>query len=160
MKNVGRHTIFVTMALAFMWIILMESVTWQNAAVGMFVGMSSMHLMGKFFNFAELDDVNFFKLAFFPLWLVGRIYKDAFFLVRIIFSSNRWGFKTFKQNLTSESLRTILADSITLTHGAVYITREDDEITLLCLGEVSDVHFSGTEACLRSIEHVLQKAEK
>jgi len=155
----GRHTIFVMLALTGVWIILMEYLSWQNIAVGMFVSMLCMHFIGKFLRFNEIENVNFYRLATYPLWLVMRIYMDAFFMVRMIFSNPKCGVATEKVNIDNESLRIILADSITLTPGSVYIGMEDDQITLLCIGNREYEGFPVTMHSLRTVENVLLKTQ-
>ena len=156
----GRHTIFVMIALTFIWIILMEHVSWQNAAVGMFMSMLCMHFIGKFLNFEEIRNVNFYKLATYPIWLVGRIYMDAFYLIKMILTDSKWDIIKHRLRLDNESLRIMLADSITLTPGSVYIEREGDYITLLCIGDRKKTGFPTAEEDLRSIERMLFKSQK
>ena len=156
----GKHTIFVMITLTFVWIVLMEQVSWQNIAIGMFMSMLCTHLVGKFLNFEEIRNVNFFKLATYPLWLVGRIYLDAIFLVRMILSNAKWGIATYKLELENESLRITLADSITLTPGSIYLGREENEITLLCIGSKKTQGYPTAEDDLRSIETRLLKSQK
>jgi len=156
----GRHTIFVMIALTFVWIILMERVSWQNIAIGMFMSMLCTHLIGKFLNFEEIRNVNFYKLAAYPLWLVGRIYMDALFLVKMILSDAKWGIVNFDLGLKNDSLRIMLADSITLTPGSIYLGREGKQITLLCIGSRKKKGYPTAEDDLRSIEKILERSQK
>jgi len=155
----GRHTIFVMLALTGVWIILMEYLSWQNVAIGMFVSMLCMHFIGKFLNFNEIENVNFYKLSIYPIWLVIRIYMDAIFMVKMIFSNPKCGIATEKVQLENESLRIILADSITLTPGSIYLGMEDGEITLLCIGSRKLKGFPMTMHSLRAVENILIKAQ-
>jgi len=156
----GRHTIFVTLALTFIWVILMEQISWPNVAVGMFISMLCMHFMGKFLNFEEIRDVNFYKLATYPLWLIGRIYTDAIFMIKMILTDAKWGISTHKLELDNEALRNILADSITLTPGSVFLSREGEDITLLCIGERKKPGYPTADDDLKSIQRMLKKAQK
>ena len=155
----GKHTFFVMVALTFVWIILMEQISWQNAAVGMFMSMVCMHLVGKFLNFEEIHNVNFYKLITYPLWLVGRIYMDALYLIKMILTDSKWGIISRELTLSNESLRIMLADSITLTPGSVYIEREGADITLLCIESSKKEGFPTAEDDLRSIERRLMKSQ-
>ena len=155
----GRHTIFVNVALTFVWIILMESFSWQNVAIGLFMSMLSMHFMGKFFDFEEIRTINFYKLAIFPMWLVGRIYMDAFFLVKHVFSNPKWGIITHDLDLTNNNLRVILCDSITLTPGSVYLRRVENKITLLCIGNSELPGYPASIESLKRIERALVKSD-
>ena len=155
----GRHTIFVMIALTGVWIILMEYISWQNIAVGMFVSMLCMHFLGRFFKFNEIEDVSFYKLAIYPLWLVKRIYQDAFFMVRMIFSNPKCGVDKGKIHLEDEALRVILADSITLTPGSIYLGIENDELQLLCIGSREHEGFPVAMDSLLAIENILLKLQ-
>ena len=137
----------------------MEQVSWQNAAIGMFMSMVCMHLVGKFLNFEEIRNVNFYKLITYPLWLVGRIYLDALYLVKMIVTNSKWGIITKELTLENESLRIMLADSITLTPGSVYIERDGEIITLLCIESKKKQGFPTAEDDLRSIENRLMRAQ-
>jgi multisubunit Na+/H+ antiporter MnhE subunit len=158
--EMGRHTIFVTITLAFVWCILMEGFSWQNAAIGLFVSMLSLHFVGKFFRFEEIQSVAWRKLVGYPFWLVARIYVDAFFLMKLILSDAKWGIMTHELELENESLRTMLADSITLTPGSVYLEREGKTIELLCIGSRKKEGYPASVDDLRSIEKMLMKSQK
>ena len=156
----GKHTIFVMMALTCVWVILMEQVSWQNVAVGMFMSMLCLHFIGKFLNFEEIRNVNFYKLAIYPLWLLGRIYIDAFYLIKMILTDAKWGITTHRLGLDNEALCNILADSITLTPGSVLLEREGEHIALLCIGDRNKPGYSTAEYGLRSIEKMLLKTQR
>jgi len=156
---VGKHTIFVALALTFVWLILMESFSWQNIAIGLIMSLISMHFMGKFFDFDEINSVAFFKLIPYPFWLIYRMYYDAFFLIKMILTDSKWGFMTTNLSVKSEVLRILMADSITLTPGSVYMTRENDEITLLCIGSKKFEGYPASVNGLGSIQKMLSRAE-
>ena len=155
----GKHTIFVTLALTFMWIILMEQISWPNVAIGMFISMLCMHFMGKFLNFEEVRNVNFYKLATYPVWLIWRIYTDALYMIKMILTNSKWGVSTYELELTNEALRNILADSITLTPGSVFLEREGENITLLCIGDANMDGYPTAEDDLISIQRMLIKSQ-
>jgi len=158
--TMGKHTIFATLALTFVWVILMERFSWQNVATGMFMSMLSMHFMGKFFGFEEIKNVNFYKLAIYPFWLVCRIYMDAFFLTKLILSDAKWGIMKEQIQLENDALCLMLADSITLTPGSVYLDRNGKEITLLCIGSKKNPGYPASVEGLRSIERMLLRSQK
>ncbi|MCL2386231.1 MAG: Na+/H+ antiporter subunit E [Defluviitaleaceae bacterium] len=156
----GRHTIFVVFALTLVWCILMEGVSWQNVAVGLFMSMLSLHFVGKFFHFDEIKDVEFSKLIGYPFWLLARIYVDAFLLMKLILSDAKWEIVEEELEVENEALRIILADSITLTPGSVYVERHGNKITLLCIGNRKKKGYPASVDDLRSIERMLIKSQK
>ena len=128
----SKRSIFAILALAFSWIILMEDVSWRNVAIGMFVGTLSLQIMDMFFGFDEIKSINFFKLALYPFWLIGRVYIGAFSMIKLILTDAKWGIVKVRLELDDEVLRTILAESITLTPGTVYLGHKGKEIIILC----------------------------
>jgi len=154
----GRHTIFVMLALTAMWVILVEDLSWQTVAIGMFVSMLAMHYMGKYLKHDEIENVNFYKLATYPFWLIAKIYMDAFYLIRMIFSDTKCGVS--KEHLVpeNETLRMILLDSVTLTPGTVVVDIEEDEIILLSIEDRKVEGYPFARKGLREIENVLREA--
>jgi multicomponent Na+:H+ antiporter subunit E len=155
----GRHTFFVTVALTGVWCILMEEISWQNIAVGLFMSLLSLHFVGRFFHFDEIKRVAFLKLAIYPFWLLARIYVDAVFLMKLIVSDAKWGVMEHELTLENDSLRIMLADSITLTPGSVYLERKGNTITLLCIGSREKEGYPASVDDLRSIERMLKRSE-
>jgi len=116
-----------------------------------------MYFVAKFFSFNTMERVNFYKLAFFPFWLIVRIYYDAVFMVKMILTDSKCGIETEKLYIANESLRIVLEDSITLTPGSIFMGIEGDDITLLCIGSKKHEGFPVTKKGLRAIERILLK---
>lgn len=157
----GKHTIFTTMALTFVWIILMEGFSWQNFAVGLLVANLSNHFMGKFFNFEEVKNVNFYKLVTYPMWLICRMYADAIKLTYLVLTnSSKWGILKYKLSLQNEALRIIAADSVTLTPGSVCLERNEENMILLSIDSKNAKGFPSSAKDLISIEKRLLRSEQ
>lgn len=156
----GRHAIFVVLALTLVWVVLMERLSWQTAATGMFVSMICVSLSDKFLPFKEITDVNFLKLVTFPFFLIGQIYMAGFHVIGLILTDAKFGIIEVKTNIKSESLGIMLADSITLTPGSVMLKLEDGIITLVCIGRKHASGFPDTVEELRRLEDKLIKAQK
>lgn len=156
----GKHTIFVILALTLIWTILMEEFSWQNAAIGMFMSMLCLHMIGKFLPFKEIENVDFYSLILYPFWLISQIYRDAFFMIKRICTGAKWGIITDQLELENEVLRIILADSITLIPGSIFVDIEDDEITILTMCDKNAPDLSGGIEGMRIVEQVLIKAQK
>jgi len=61
--------------------------------------------------------------------------------------------------LESGALRTILANSITLTPGSVCLERKGKSLSLLCIDRANADGFPAAMADLRNIERMLLKAD-
>jgi len=156
----ARSTIFVIAALTLVWVLLVEQLTVQSIITGVIIGVMCVYVVKKFLKFQEIDHVNFYKLAFYPFWLIGRIFMDAVFVMKMIFSNAKWGVTVEKLNLDNEVLRIMLAEAITLTPGSIFLNLKDKDLTLLCLGDRKHEGYPAIVETLRRIEKILLKAQK
>ena len=161
----NKRTIFLTIALTCVWITLTENFSWQNVAIGVILSILTSYFTSAFLPNAErnsekLKRVKFHRLAIYPFWLIGKVYRDGFGLIKmIIFSNPKCGIVKEQLELDNEVLCAILAESITLTPGTICLELEGKEITLLCMGDEKSLGFPESVNGLRSIERMLQKAE-
>ena len=155
----GKRTILVTLALAVVWMLLSEEISWQTAAIGMFASLLGMHFVSKFLHNDEVEKVKFRKLLMYPFWLIGQIYISAFFVMKMIVINSKWGMHTERLDVDSDALRLFLADSLTLTPGSVYCDLNDKEITILCIEDSSKQGYPTVTQSLKAIEKNLLKAQ-
>ena len=158
----GKHTIFVLSALTLVWIVLMEGFSWQNMAVGMVVSLGCMHFYVRFLPFKEIENVNFFKLATFPFYLVGQLYVSGIYVLKAIFTGAEARIITLRTNIENESLRVMLADCITLTPGSTLLELKGRDLTVLWLKSegMSDETEIVDELLKGQLERKLRRAEK
>ncbi|MCL2397388.1 MAG: Na+/H+ antiporter subunit E [Defluviitaleaceae bacterium] len=160
-----KRIIFLTTALTIVWVILMESFSWQNIAIGVILGIiisrfSSKYLPNTKERAEDIERIKFYKLITYPFWLIGKAFKDAFFIMRLIVTDGaKCNIVKEQLGLDNEVLRTILADSVTLTPGTICLELNDKEITILYMSDGKTSGLSGVNENLRSIEKKLQKAE-
>lgn len=160
--GVGRHTFFALMSLTVVWVILMEELSWQSVAIGMFASMASMHFGRKFLPFKEITNINFVKLITYPFFLLGQIYKAGFSMMLLVLKGFRVGIVTVKTDIEDETLRIILADSITLVPGSILLELQDDDITILWITSKDNPMSSvddNSEAIKGKLERRLIKAQ-
>lgn len=160
----SKRIIFITTASACIWIILMESFSLSNIIIGIILGMLVSRFMNIFLpgskeRSEEFKHIKFHKLVTYPFWLIGKVYQDAFGLVKMIFFGGKYGIIKEQLKLDNEILRSILSDSITLTPGTICLDQKGEEITLLCMGNENTGGYPDSVGSLRSIERMLQKAE-
>ena len=127
----GKHTFYVILTLAVVWIIMMENISWQTIGTGLLVVIVVMHFERKFLPYEEIKDVNFFKLATYPFFLIGQIYLSGWQVIKMVVTGCRIDVVTVKTPLKSDTLRFILGDSITLIPGSVLLEIEGDQLTVL-----------------------------
>ena len=158
----GRHTFFVMLVLTGVWILLMEEISWRSIAIGMLITMACMHFASLFLPYEEIKNVNFFKLASFPFFLIGQIYAAGIFMIGVIIKGSIVDIVSLKTKLSNEHLRIMLADSITLTPGSILLELDGDIITLLWIRyKDAPGDAESADIMLKSkIEEQLLKAEK
>jgi multisubunit Na+/H+ antiporter MnhE subunit len=127
----GKHTFYVILTLGVVWIILMENISWRTIGTGLLVVIVVMHLERKFLPYEEIRDVNFFKLATYPFFLIGQIYVSGWEVIKMMLTGCRIDVVNVKTPLKSDTLRFILGDSITLIPGSVLLEIEEDRLTVL-----------------------------
>jgi multicomponent Na+:H+ antiporter subunit E len=154
--------IFALTALVFVWIILTESLSPVNILWGVGIGCLVLLFTAKFLPVKEMADVKFRKLVLFPLYLIGQIYIAGFHVIQIMLSKHEVGIVAVKTELKSETLKTILGDSVTLTPGSILLETIGDEMTLVWLRSKktpSDPEIAG-ELLKGKLERRLLKAQK
>ena len=127
----GKRTIYILLALAVVWFIFMEEVSWQVLGIGMLIVLLCMHFDRKFLPYDEIKDVNFFKLATYPFFLIGQVYVAGLIVIKMVFTGCQIDIVNVKTPLKSETLRTILGDSITFIPGSVLLELKEDNLTVL-----------------------------
>ena len=158
----GRHTLFVYIALTLIWIVLVEEVSWRSMAMGMFSTIICLHFAGKFLPYEEIQRVNFLRLITFPFFLVGQIYASGITVIKIILKGHKLDIVTVRTKIQNETLRVMLADTITLTPGSIMLDLVDDFVVILWLREKGNKADSDTagEIIKGKLERGLLRAER
>ncbi|MCL2377169.1 MAG: Na+/H+ antiporter subunit E [Defluviitaleaceae bacterium] len=158
----GRHTLFVYIALTLIWIVLTEEISWRSMAMGMFATIICLHFSGKFLPYEEIKKVNFLRLITFPFFLIGQIYSSGFQVIKIIIKGHKLDIVTVRTKIQNETLRVMLADTITLTPGSIMLDLVDDFVVILWMREKDNKADSETagEIIKGKLERGLLKAEK
>ena len=132
-----RH-IFALVLLMTVWVILVETFNPFFIIAGMAVGIVSLYFSEKYIPLKTMSGVSFAKLISYPFYLIGQIYIGGLYVTKIIFLGQRSDVVTIKTSLKCETLRVIMADTITLTPGSILLDLKDDEITVVWLRRSSD----------------------
>ncbi|MCL1936468.1 MAG: Na+/H+ antiporter subunit E [Defluviitaleaceae bacterium] len=127
-----RKLIIVTF-LTLVWIILVETLSPIFVISGVVASIISVLFTKKFLPLKEIDEINFTKLIFYPIYLIGEIFKSAFYVLTIVFSKERTDIVAIPTDIEVKPLRAMLEASITLTPGSLYVITEDDKINVLWL---------------------------
>jgi len=155
-------TVFAVIALAAIWVILTETISWQNAAFGVGMGVACMFFITKFLPFKKIGNANFWNLITYPFYLVGQIYIAGFHIIKIVLTGFKIDIVSLDTKITDEALRIILVDSITLTPGSIMLDLDKQKITLLWIRDKNAPGDCATadELLKRRLENRLLKAQR
>jgi multisubunit Na+/H+ antiporter MnhE subunit len=123
----------------------MENMSWRTIGTGLLVVIVVMHLERKFLPYEEIKDVNFFKLATYPFFLIGQIYVSGWEVIKMMLTGCRIDVVNVKTPLKSDTLRFLLGDSITLIPGSVLLEIEEDRLTVLWIIPSKTPHLNEEE---------------
>jgi len=144
------------------WILLREYFSIATAFIGLAVGAGCLWFYNKYLPLQEIRNINFFRLTLFLFYVIGQIYFAGFFVIKVILTGGKVDVVDVKTKLTNDTLRVILADSVTLTPGSILLNIKDDTLTLLWLREKSDNRdMSVADGVLKGrLENQLLKVQK
>jgi len=159
------RNIFAVAGLTVIWIILVESFAPIFLISGVIVSSVTLYFSKKYVPLKEMENVDFSKLIFFPFYLIGQIYLSAIYVMKVILIGERVDIIEIKTTLEDESLKSILADTITLIPGAVSLDVSDDNtITIAWLRKKNEpdpeLIENKDEILKGKLEYKLLKAQK
>ena len=127
--------IVVVVILTLVWVILIENFSLFTVATGILIGSCCVFFSSRFLPLDKVKGISFGKLAFYPFYLIGQVFVSATYVSKIIFKGGKIDIVKIKTNIKNDSMRVILADSITLTPGSVMLELEGENMTILWLRE-------------------------
>jgi len=129
----NKGNIVIVLALTFVWIILVESLSFIAIAAGVAISIICVFFVKKYLPFEKIKGVNFNKLVTYPFFLLGQIFSSSIYVSRIILFGAKTDILEVKTNIKNDSLRIMLADSVTLTPGSLLLELKDEKMTILWL---------------------------
>jgi len=133
---INKKLILKVVILTLIWIILREEVSAASIIIGIVVSLGCIWYSWRFLPIKTISGINFFRLIRYFGYLIIQIYVSSLYVIKIIIKgSARADVVEFKTDITNETLRVILADSITLTPGSVMLDLTDDNITVMWMRE-------------------------
>ena len=153
----GRNTVLIVIGLSLIWLILLEGFTILNLALGIVISAVSVYICHVLIPLPKIaGNINLFRFALYPFYLVGQVYVSALNAVKLVFTGADVDIIEVQTRITNPFLRTILANSITLTPGSVSLELKDDLITQLWLKGKKESHQDAEKAA----ELIKRKLEK
>lgn len=122
------------------WIIFNGKVTVEITILGIVIAALVFAFVCKFMDYSLQKEKDFYKKIMFLLAYVVLLVKEIIIanlaVIHLVLARNEVVepiIVKFRTNLRSETLRVILANSITLTPGTITVSLEEDELTVHCL---------------------------
>jgi len=160
----SKNTVFIVFGLTLIWLILLEGFTVIKLVTGIAAAVCSVVICSRFLPLPQIaKDINLFRFALYPFYLLAQVYLSAFTAIKLTFTGADVSVFEVKTQLSNSFLRIILANSITLTPGSISLEIKDDIITLLWLKgkkeSLQDAEKAGNSIKCK-LERILKNAEK
>ena len=159
----SKSNIIIVLALTFVWIILVESLSFIVIITGLAIAVVCVFFGRKFLPLKKIEGVNFNKLVTYPFFLLGQIFSSSIYVSKIILFGAKTDIVEVETNIENDSLRVILADSVTLTPGSLLLELADEKMTILWLRPKDAPDVEQTEdpgrQIMEKLENRLMKAQ-
>jgi len=129
----SKGNVIIVMALTFVWIILVESLSIVAISTGITISVACVFFAKKYLPLDKIRGVNFSKLATYPFFLIGQIFSSSIYVSKIILFGAKTDIVEVETSIENDSLRVMLADSVTLTPGSLLLELQDGKMTILWL---------------------------
>jgi len=155
-----KMDVSIVIALTFIWIILVESLTWITIGSGLIFSTICVVFIKNALPLEQISGINFNKLTTYPFYLLWSAFYSAYYVAKMIIFGARVDIVDVKTKLKNETLKVILADSITLTPGSTFLHLDGDIMKVLWLRRsTSTLEEDPEEEIISSLENKLLKAE-
>jgi len=129
----NKTKVIIVVVLTLVWVIMVESTSVGTILVGISISIGCVCFANRYLPLAKIKGVNFGKLAAYPFFLVGQILSSGIYVSKIILFGARTDIVQARTSIKNDSLRVMLADSVTLTPGSVLLEMQDENMTILWL---------------------------
>ncbi|MCL2457103.1 MAG: Na+/H+ antiporter subunit E [Defluviitaleaceae bacterium] len=143
------------------WIIL-NGFSYANVAIGIIVGAASLWLAKKFMKPSEITGVSFFRLVFYPFFLLWQVYVAGFMVIGMIIRGCYTEVVTAETEIRNDFLRAMLCNTITMIPGSVVLDRDESKIKVMLLKKKNSPPLTEniSETVMGKPEKKLLKAER
>jgi len=159
----GRNSIYATIILTVIWMILRESIAISTVVAGFAISAGCLFLCHRLLPLPNMAHFHPLRLILYLFYLVGQVYIAGFSAIKIMLTDAHAETVEVRTTLTDKFLRTILVNSITLVPGSVSLDLQDDKITVLWLMKktMKSRNMENADELLKGkLERMLLKAQK
>ena len=119
--------------LTVIWVVLCGEFSAASVAVGAAVSFGCVFFCSAALPSAGQNNFRLVRLLIYPFYLLGQIYLAGFVAIKLILTGAETEIVEIETKLTNRMLKTVLANSITLTPGTVSLELNGSKITVLRL---------------------------
>ena len=134
----NKNGMLMTLSLTLLWIILQESFYIFTILMGVVLSVVCVFICTKLLPLKKIANIKAGKLVAYIFYLIGQIYLAGFNVIKIIFTGAEVDIVDIKTNISNDTLRVILADSITLTPGTILVDMKGECMKVLWLRNRND----------------------
>ena len=159
----SKNSVYATLLLALVWIILRESFSVSTVVTGFAISTGCLFLCHRLLPLPSTAHFNPIRLVIYLFYLLGQVYIAGLSAIRIILTDAHVEIVRVRTRISDKFLRTVLVNSITLVPGSVSLDLQEDEITVLWLlkkGSTAQEIDNADELIKGKLERMLLKAQK
>lgn len=140
-----KNYIVINILIVFMWLIMIEQISISQFIFGLFISHISMYLTHKMLHYPLLSlPISFVSLSKYFFILFFSIYKGGIEqIIRLFKQQVNPILISVKTELKNEFNIVLLANSITLTPGTITVERQDQNLLILSVEDVSEEDIKG-----------------
>ena len=155
--------IYIAVLLTIAWIIVGESTHWMIISSGVLVSLICIISMKKLLPLAPIKDICLIRLTLYPLFILGPIFSDAFYVFKTIFKNAKTEELTVTTEIKHPFLRVLLANSIAITPGSLPVSLKEESLHCIWIRAVDEPVKDlkdPADALKGSLERYIKKMEK
>ena len=164
MGKITSRDVFVVLALMGIWVILAESFAPIHLISGFVLSVFSIVYTKKYIPLKRIENVSFKKIIWLIFYLIGQLYLSGIVVAKIIFTGGRTDVVEVKTKLKDDSLRALLADTITITPGSIMLDLNEDKILVVWLRDKREKDIEDLEDPMEELagglERIILRAEE
>ena len=132
----SKNTVYLVMLLTVAWLILVESISIVQIAIGFAASIICVICFYRFFDLGKFANINLWRLLLYLFYLIGQIYVAGIKAIILVIKGAAVDIVKVRTIAENDLFIVLLANSITLTPGTISLEITGNEISVLWLREV------------------------
>ena len=131
---ISRNSLILVVAMLTLWVIFLETIGVVVVVSGIIVSVACVLYARKYMPFGRnyTQGIRLSRMLLYPFRLIWEVYSAGFYMIQLILTDGaRADVVDIDLELQDETLKVILAESITLTPGTIFIELEGQRMKLV-----------------------------